>query len=76
MCVQTILSLASLNSAIEDDVRDGLRKTSKRCVYKNLGSGFEREMVQEDTGIGRALWCGTPVPRMDAPTRASVRAVS
>lgn len=31
---QTILSLASLREAVEDDVRSGLRKTSKRYALR------------------------------------------
>ncbi|KAI0650015.1 hypothetical protein C8Q79DRAFT_941937 [Trametes meyenii] len=45
---RTILSLASLLETIEDDVRDGLRKTSIRTV--------NTENVNEIVARGEALW--------------------
>ncbi|RPD61933.1 hypothetical protein L226DRAFT_571324 [Lentinus tigrinus ALCF2SS1-7] len=51
---RTILSLASLHEAIEDDVKSGLRKTSKRTVTP--------ENVQEIVARGQALWASIYEP--------------
>ncbi|KAH9943066.1 uncharacterized protein BXZ73DRAFT_97128 [Epithele typhae] len=54
---RTILSLAALNEAIEEDVRDGLRKTSKRTATK--------ESVDEIMTRGRALWGSIYAPHAE-----------
>ncbi|RDX53132.1 hypothetical protein K466DRAFT_477703 [Polyporus arcularius HHB13444] len=54
---RTILSLASLHEAIEDDVRQGLRKTSKRTVTT--------ENVEEIVARGQALWASIYEPHAE-----------
>ncbi|KAI0723387.1 hypothetical protein C8Q76DRAFT_722693 [Earliella scabrosa] len=54
---RTILSLASLHEAIEDDVKHGLRKTSKRTV--------DTANVEEVVARGRALWASIYEPHAE-----------
>ncbi|KAI0771862.1 hypothetical protein BD413DRAFT_692187 [Trametes elegans] len=54
---RTILSLANLHETIEDDVRDGLRKTSVRTVTS--------ENVDEIVARGNALWASIYVPHAE-----------
>lgn len=70
--VQTILSLGGMMEAFEDDVKDRLRKESKRHVYRysfvspspdsNCRSA-NRDNVEEIVARGRGLWQSIYTPQ-------------